>query len=102
MSAEQEIRNARITNVMLGFEDHGILTAFVHVAGSGWGQGFGGYDLRCGRSAAEFIEGCLRALKRERWEDLPGEPCRVIRQGGLLVAIGHFVEDSWYKRGGQA
>jgi hypothetical protein len=36
---------ARIKSTMLGSEDHGILTAYIHVEGDGWGVGVGGYGL---------------------------------------------------------
>lgn len=45
MTMATEIKNARIESTMLGYEDHGILTAFVTVGGDGWGCGFGGYGL---------------------------------------------------------
>ena len=98
LESYEEIDNAMVKTVSLGYEDHGILTAWVFLDGAGWSQAFGGYDLRRGTEAADFVLGCLQALKVEHWEDLVGKPCRVIRQHGLLVALGHFVEDSWYKR----
>lgn len=36
---------ARITSTHLGGEDHGILTAYLHCEGDGWGIGVGGYGL---------------------------------------------------------
>ena len=43
MKPQGEIRNAVIQSTMLGYEDHGILTCFLHLDYSGAGQGFGGY-----------------------------------------------------------
>jgi hypothetical protein len=37
--------NAKIADVQLGFEDHGILTSFVFWEGDGGGGGFGGLNL---------------------------------------------------------
>ena len=70
---------ARIDRIMLGYEDHGILTCFLHLLyadpgekiGSS-GQGFGGYDLR-GEYAALFIDGILKSVGVREWGDLVGK-----------------------------
>lgn len=36
---------ATITHTLLGAEDHGILTSYIHCEGDGWGVGVGGYSL---------------------------------------------------------
>jgi hypothetical protein len=89
------IHNARITSTMLGFEDHGIFTAFVFVSADGASQGFGGRFLT-GDYTEKFITGVLRAVGVESWEELRGKYVRVDRQGGLLRRIGHILEDRWY------
>jgi hypothetical protein len=73
---------AKIESTMLGYEDHGILTAYIHLDYGGSGQGAGGYSFdqwdavterrithKCGM---DFIAGVLRAAGVDRWEKLPG------------------------------
>ena len=40
-----ERKNAQITGVSFGKEDHGIMTLMLHLTYDGSGQGFGGYAL---------------------------------------------------------
>lgn len=106
--------NARIRNTSLGYEDHGILTAMIHLEGDGWGQGFGGWALdgkpdpsnpKAGRVPTEetgrWVAGILKALEVESWEKLPGTMVRIRREGnagwnGTIVAIGHIYKDKWF------
>lgn len=99
----------RIIGTTLGWEDHGILTAWIAVEGEGWGQSFGGYALdgkpearkagshrtpseECGR----WVAGILRALEVDRWEGLMGQIVRVRRSGGRIAAIGHAYKNRWF------
>lgn len=91
-----EIQNAKITGTMLGIEDHGIFTSFVHLEWPSGGIGVGGYVLG-GKSGIKFIEETLRVIGVDKWEDLKGKYCRV-KLGGLgepAIAIGHIIEDKW-------
>lgn len=96
---------------MLGFEDHGIMTAFVHLSGDGWGVGFGGYGLDepvhangdfVGRRGCaygmEWIRRVLDVLEVETWEKLPGIVVRVRSEGfgGRALAIGHAIKERWF------
>lgn len=92
-----EIQNAKINSTHLGLEDHGIFTAFVYLRGDGWGQGFGGYDLRRGKLAFLFLDGVNQAVGVSRWEDLANTGCRVKREEGLIVAIGHIIDNRWFE-----
>ena len=103
-----EIRNAKITSTMLGVEDHGILTCFVHLSGDSWGVGFGGYALdqysenekrRRGTAyGMEFIRRLLATLDVETWEKLPGQVVRVDTEGwgGKALRIGHALKEQWF------
>lgn len=105
-----EIANATIERTSLGIEDHGILTAFLHLEGDGWGQGFGGFQhdyydaqrkCRVGQpSLATFVRGVLDALGVDEWADLDGVSCRVRwddgPRRGTISAIGHIVKDRWF------
>jgi len=100
--------NARIKSTMLGVEDHGILTAYIHLDYGGSGQGFGGYALdsyegergKGGRQGTawgmEFIRRVLETVGAERWEQLPGMHCRVRQTDDKVQAIGHIIENKWF------
>jgi len=63
---------AKVERTFLGFEDHGILTAFLHVSygTGGGGQGIGGFDLRV--RGGRFLERLLKACGVDSWEQLKG------------------------------
>ena len=80
---------ARIKSTHLGAEDHGILTAYLHCEGDGWGIGVGGYGL----DAPVEVDGkfshreptaygfdhviqMMRTVGAASWEKLPG--CEVL------------------------
>ena len=97
------IKNAQITNTMLGIEDHNCLTWWIHLNGPGWGQGFGGraWDyVKDGKTipSADFgstIREVLEAVGVEKWEDLPNKYVRVESDHRLIYRIGHITEDCW-------
>jgi hypothetical protein len=105
-----ETVNARISSTMLGIEDHGIMTAFIHLDYGGAGQGFGGYafDEWVGERGAggerickgpygiEFVRFVLKTLGVESWEKLPGTYCRAKQDNGRVYAIGHVLKDQWF------
>jgi hypothetical protein len=92
---EIKVRNATIRTVSLGYEDHDIMTAFLHLDYGNSGQGFGGYCLG-GEFGIEFIKAVLDTLDVRSWEDLPGKSCRAKGNWGHVTAIGHFLEDKWF------
>ena len=86
---------ARIREVDIFIEDHGMLTSFLYLdyaepdstLGAS-GQGFGGYVL--GRKTSEWIEGCLKATGVYHWHELVGQyvwavysPSKVLRITGI-------------------
>lgn len=96
-------RNALIESVSLGIEDHGILTAFLHLDFGSASQGFGGYalDAKGANYCAAFIRGCLDTIGVREWKDLPGNIIRVRGGDGpglgtTIEAIGHPVQDRWF------
>lgn len=103
-----KIENVVIESTMLGYEDHGILTAFIFIKGSGWGGGFGGYgmdsydkkqDKRVGVPfCGEFIAAVLSTVGVDKWESLKGKHIRVESEGwgGTIRRIGHIIEDKWF------
>ena len=100
------IENAVITGTSISVADHGLLSAYVHLSGDGWGVCFGGFKLDGphgnpgeGKNyCAVFLRGVLDALEVEKWEDLEGKSCRVDVEGpgGMCLRIGHFMKDRWF------
>jgi len=87
---------ALIERTSLGYEDHGILTAWLHVAyeESSSGQGIGGYALddykgergkgrRVGTAwGCEYIARTMKAVGVQTWEDLKGKRVWVLKESG--------------------
>ena len=94
---EREIKNAKITSVRLGGYDGHLsrLTAWVYLDYGGSGQAFGGRVLG-GDYTHAFIEGVLKTLECDGWEQLPGTPCRVDASWDNVHRIGHFLKDQWF------
>lgn len=102
-----EIRNAIIKKTTLGYEDHGILTFWLHCEGDGWGCGFGGFALDAYDKAtdrrvstafgAACISAVLQTLELDCWEKLPGTAVRVDTEGlgGRIRRLGHLIKDQW-------
>jgi hypothetical protein len=80
---------AKVTSTMLGYEDHGILTAYLQLDFGGSGQAAGGYgfdeydrenDRRvAGACGMEFVAGVIRACGVDRWEKVAGRTVIAIR-----------------------
>lgn len=103
--ADMDTTNARIKSTSLGYEDHGIMTFYLHLDYGGGGQGFGGYglddfdkekDRRVGTAfGLEAIIQVLKTVGVDTWEKLPGTPVRVRQNHMRIQAIGHFLRDDW-------
>lgn len=106
---EETIRNAQITSVSLGYEDHGILTfgLGLNIAKGGCCV-FGGYALDeydkaldkrvCGADSLECLTEIMKTVGVEKWENLKGKYIRVIDRGwGTTIdTIGNLMEDKWF------
>ena len=90
-----ETKNAVIKNVKLGFEDHGILTAYITLDYGSLNQAFGGYGLG-GPCASVFIQQVLETVGVDNWEDLKGKPIRAMSDHAKVYKIGHYIEDKWF------
>ena len=99
------IQNAKIESVSLGFEDHGILTCWLHLDYGGAGQGFGGYGFSHdprgnghigSPDLADYIIGILDTLEVDSWEKLPGKMVRADSTHDKVLRIGHLLKDRWF------
>jgi hypothetical protein len=104
-----EIRNAKITDTMLGREDHGIMTFMVYIDISESGCcGVGGYAIDCydretkGRKftakGLEAISKILEVVGVDTWEELKGNYIRVKDNGWgkPIDEIGNLMENKWF------
>lgn len=100
-----EIKNAVIERATITFEDHGVLSAWLHLDYGGSGQGFGGYSLYLPKSftnhrlesvAGHFIWRCMEIAGVEEWGRLAGKTIRVRGNMACIEAIGHIVKDDWF------
>jgi len=80
----------QIERTNLGYEEHGIFTAWVHVKGDSWGQAFGGYVLDTVKHNGGIIrEGSaygldviikiLETVGVKQWENLIGSEVYLIQ-----------------------
>lgn len=103
-----EIINAKITSTSITMADHGCLSFWVTVEGSGFGVSIGGYSIGHGYLGASEFDGYgpgLEAMMRimdtvgvDVWEDLKGKYIRIESNGwGKPVKkIGHLIDDKWF------
>jgi hypothetical protein len=90
--------NAKIDSTKLGIEDHGIMTAFLHLSfGGGVAQSFGGYNLTNSEQLKRWIKNITEVVGVEDWEELPGKYIRIENDGaGKIQKIGNLLEDKWF------
>ena len=93
--------NAKIISTMLGYEDHGMLTCFLHLEQDSVGQGFGGYRLDKSKGWSIYtdfwIKRILETVGVNRWEGLKGKHIRVKgMEFGVIEGIGHITNDKWF------
>jgi hypothetical protein len=82
---------AKVRSTQLGYEDHGIFTAYIELDFGGSGQSAGGYMLdfynqeekrREGRKeGVEFIAGVLAACGVRTWEEVKGRTIIALVEG---------------------
>ena len=109
MTNKSEILNAQITNISLGYEDHGILTfgLTLNIA-DGTSCVFGGYALDkydketekryCPAYSMELITRIMKVVGVSRWEDIKGKYIRVVSNGwgSTIKKIGNLMKNEWF------
>ncbi|NHK29157.1 hypothetical protein FF098_014650 [Parvularcula flava] len=102
-----EIKNALITGATITNDDHGLLTAWLHLDYGGAGQAFGGYSLYLPKSfkhhdpigpdyTGHFIWRVMEIAGVAKWDELPGKTIRVKAGLSAVNAIGHILKDDWF------
>lgn len=102
---------ARIKSTHLGTEDHGILTAYLHCDGDGWGIGVGGYGLdqpvevdgkfshrEPTAYGFDHVIQMARTVGAPSWEALPGREVLVLFDspnslGATAKGIAHISDE---------
>jgi hypothetical protein len=97
-----EVKNAKIAGTSLSSADHGMLSSFIRLDYGGSEQGFGGYCLYNQNFVSEpsfaghWIWRVMEVVGVDEWSDLKGNTVRAKIEKGMVVAIGHIIEDRWF------
>jgi len=93
-------RNALVKSATIDVDDHGCLTAWVHLDYGDSRQGFGGYMLyvpkRENDSTGKFLWRVMEVVGVSSWSDLCGKVIRVRSDGQSIISIGNAIEDKWF------
>lgn len=91
-----DIKNVTIREAYIGGWDRIVPTSALVVSlsfeGDGWVQGSGSYPLR----SFDYLRMLLVTLELAAWDSLVGTHCRVKRENGHIVAVGHLIKDQWF------
>lgn len=104
-SSDIEVVNAIIGSAVITGDDHGLLSAWLHLEYDGGGQGFGGYALYLPKSfthhklesvAGHFIWRCMEISGVSEWDKMKGKSIRARREHSKVHAIGHIIKEDWF------
>ena len=94
-----EIRNAKIEDTMLGIEDHGCFTFWLHLSWDSASQAFGGWamgDASGHYDSTTMIKRVLKIVGVDKWEDLKGKFIRIDSEHFKINGIGNLLKDEWF------
>ena len=101
-----EIKNAIIKSATITNDDHGLLSAWLHLEYGNSGQGFGGYSLYLPKDfthstnqknyAGHFIWRVMEIAEVSEWSKLVGKTIRAKADHGKVYAIGHIIKEDWF------
>lgn len=87
------IRNAQVQDTFLGFEDHGMFIVQVDLD---YGHARQSYQrVVNAENCKQEIITVLNVLGVDSWERVKGKHARAFVEGGLIRALGHFLNDKW-------
>ncbi|WP_155962167.1 hypothetical protein [Streptococcus ruminantium] len=101
------IENVKIKSTFLGREDHGILTCYLTLEGSGFGISVGGYALDWYdeikgiripvQKGFKLIDRIMKVVGVSSWEELTGKYIRIEHDGPgrRVTKIGHLMNNEW-------
>lgn len=90
---QSEIKNARISDVFLGFQDHGIFTCMITVDYDGSSQAVPALNLS--KNASSYLIQLLNTFQVSSFDLIKGQYCRVKLEDGMITHIGHIVNNVW-------
>jgi len=90
--AEPIWRLVKIERTHLGFEDHGMFTAILHMAWDGGGQGFGLHILSEPEVLDRWIKGIMKTVGVSTWEDIAGKEVYMLSGYAQAYAIRNKFE----------
>lgn len=93
MAINLETRNGQINETFIGYE-HGMLTAMIFIGFGDFRQGFGGF--KGPGNMEKFIQGVIRVARVNSWEKLEGTMIRVRTLNGMIVQVGHIIDNIWF------
>jgi hypothetical protein len=100
-----ELENAIIEDMEITNDDHGLLTAWVHLKFKNSNQGFGGYVLYLPKDfehhellspAGHFIWRVMEIAGVSKWSELKGKTVRARHNFGCVWEIGNIINDDWF------
>lgn len=91
---EYEAVFGKIAKAHLGWEDHGIFTAYLTFEGPSWGQGeparaWSAFHLKI------YLDTVMKTLGVRDWSEVSGQEVFVLRKGGIVVGFAHRTEQKY-------
>lgn len=87
---------ATISDAFIGFEDHGIFTAYLSFRGQSWAQGESARSWS-GPKLKLYLQTVLKTLGADGWSKVTGQEVLVLRESyfGPILGFAHRTEDRY-------
>ena len=102
LPGEIVVENAMISSAVIEIRQGDYLTCVVYLRGLDWNTEFGRYILKIGSEIDTpdkmgwFLRRLFETVGVTALEALREKPCRVAFRNGVILRIGHFLEDKWF------